>query len=431
MSIFKDVVDSVKQVLRGVATAGDVISKSERKSFASRANDQTFQFPCLISSSAPVPMAATMVRNLDPVYASFVQICLSANGVIDLNYIKNPRQFIAQYQSQFNLESADSAYDEELGEFEEMYHEFTDAGHALFVSPDNKCAILFTEGEMNPTLRKNFEQGMRTVASIYNTKPVAVYEANEDLKKDVLDRYLQQQDQKASKFGLDATKEVNGPRLTDRDAKKINDMKPYVMELKLLATKGDTGFSQYLTYDVGVKTYLHLGRSDVMIQNIVYVLKNKNPMFNFIRWTTGELSLMKDIILNIDDIHFNIANKYDKTGKFITMLKRMKSHPVKITTAGLSKVVPFATMVITSYEYNTILNEHGFDLKNVTFAKKLMNQLYLMCFIIMDEGTQTVDILFDGSTTGFQTYSLDILERETTMNSNKLGKELTRILGAN
>ena len=105
MSIFKDVVDSVKQVLRGVATAGDVISKSERKSFASRANDQTFQFPCLISSSAPVPMAATMVRNLDPVYASFVQICLSANGVIDLNYIKNPRQFIAQYQSQFNLQS--------------------------------------------------------------------------------------------------------------------------------------------------------------------------------------------------------------------------------------------------------------------------------------------------------------------------------------
>ena len=109
----------------------------------------------------------------------------------------------------------------------------------------------------------------------------------------------------------------------------------------------------------------------------------------------------------------------------------MKKKPVGINRSGLSKTVPFATIVITSYEYNTILNEYGFDLKNITFARKIMDELYLMCFIIMDEATQTVDMLLDGSTTGFQTYSLDILEKETTMNSNKLGKELTRMLGGN
>jgi hypothetical protein len=37
-------------------------------------------------------------------------------------------------------------------------------------------------------------------------------------------------------------------------------------------------------------------------------------------------------------------------------------------------------------------------------------------------------MLVDGQA-DYQTYSLDMLEREVTMNSNKLGKELTRMLG--
>lgn len=430
MSIYKEITDDIKAILRQVATGGNIINKMRPKSFAKGANEQTFQFPCLVSASAPVNMAATMVRNLDPVYASFVQIYLSSNGIIDLNYIKNPRQFIAQYQSQFNLESTEE-YDEEISEFEEAYSDFIQSGCDMYATPDNKVVLLFTEGVATKQIVDNMKSGLKTISDIYNTKPIAVYEASDNLKRDILDEYLAQADARSNKAMVDATSQVSGPRLNERDVKKINDMKPYVLELKLLATKGETALAQYVTYDVGVKTTLHLGKSDVMIQNIVYVLKNKSAMFNFIRWTTGELSLLKDIILNLNDIHFNIANKYDKTGKFITALKRMKKKPVKVTTAGLSKVVPFATMVITSYEYNIILNEYGFDLKNVTFANKVMSELYLMAFVIMDEGSQTIDILFDGSTTGFQTYSLELLEKETTLNSNKLGKELTRMLGGN
>ena len=429
MAILKELTDDIKLALRTVATAGDKFDRASRKSFARGANDQTFQFPCLVASSTPVPMAATMVRNLDPVYASFVQIYLSSNGVIDLNYIKNPRQFIAQYQSQFNLESVEEEIDEVLDEFEEAYSDFTNVGHSLFMDNDGKIGMAFTEGTMSAKMGKNLLDGMKTVHSIYNTRPIM--EANEDLKKDLLEQYLDSADNKVDKDRLNATGDVITPRISERDIKKINDMKPYVLELKLLATKGDSALSEYLTYNVGVKTTCHLGKSDIMIQNIVYVLKNRSPMFNFIRWTTGELSLIKDLVLNINDIHFNIANRYDSTGRFISTLKRMKKKPIKISTSGLSKVVPFATIIITSYEYNVILNQYGFDLKNITFAKKVMDELYLMCFIIMDEGSQTVDMLLDGSTSGFQTYSLDILEKETSVNSSKLSKELTRMLGGN
>ena len=99
MGILSDIYNTTKDVLRNVATVGDVVSKKNTKSFARGANEQTIQFPCIISDSIPIDMSTTIARNLDRVYASFTQIYLSANGVIDLNYIKNPRQFIAQFQS--------------------------------------------------------------------------------------------------------------------------------------------------------------------------------------------------------------------------------------------------------------------------------------------------------------------------------------------
>ena len=50
-----------------------------------------------------------------------------------------------------------------------------------------------------------------------------------------------------------------------------------------------------------------------------------------------------------------------------------------------------------------------------------------MNFIIVDDGTRTVDILYDGETS-YQTYALETLEREVTASSNKIGRELTRMI---
>lgn len=432
MGVIADVINGVKQALQFTSKAGDVISKGSNKSFAKGASEQTFFFPCLIASSAPVPMSSTIVRYLDRTYAAFVQIYLSANGIIDLNYIRNPRQFINQYQSQFSLESGEED-DEELQEILEDYRDLTYAGNALFVDPKTNNMLLFQEGEMSLKMRKNFQDGLCTIDQLYNTRNIPVYmEDNRDVRGDIVNAWLDAKDKALDKDTIDATSKASSPKmLNEKEVKKMNDMQPYVLELKLLATKGDSSLAQYVNFNVGVKTTLHLGKSEVLTQNLVYVLKNKNPLFNFIRWTTGEISLLKDIVLNLSDINFNVVNKYDATGKFITALKRMKKRPLKINRSGLSHTTPMATIVITSYEYNTILNENGFDLKNITFAKKIMDELYLMAFVIMDEATQTVDVLLDGSTSGFQTYSLDMLERETTMNSSKLGKELTKMLGAN
>ena len=279
---------------------------------------------------------------------------------------------------------------------------------------------------------ENMRKGMRPVLSEFDTSIGAFTEASKRQRDAMMDSLLNNlSDSKDNEENnLDATKFEQTPKLLDRDIKKMNDMQPYALDLKLLATKGDTSFSQYITYTIGVKTTCHLGKSKSLIQNIAYVLKNKNFAFNFIRWTTGELSLMKDIVLNLKDINFNISNRNDKTGRMISKLKELKNRKIKVTSSGLSRLAPFATIVISNYEYEEILNNYGFDLRNVTYAEKVMKELFLMCFIIVDETTQTIDMLLDGSTNGFQTYSLDTLQREVTMNSSKLSQELSRMLGS-
>lgn len=439
MGIVKDIIDAGKDLFRNTSNVADKVGKYNKKSFARGANDQTFQFPCIISDTIPIDMASTITRNLDRVYASFVQIYLSANGVVDLNYIRNPRQFVAQYKTNFSLESTNDFTDEEVEIMEsvnEHYNVFYNGKPELYLTDDEKAGFLFTASEsVSLGMIKNLREGMKEPLSIYDTSIDVFSEASmRNRKDDMMGKLLQnledEKDNDTNKQNLDATKYEQTPRLLERDIKKMNDMQPYAMDLKLLATKGDSSFSQYITYTVGVKATAHLGKSSSLITNIVHVLKNKNFLFNFIRWTTGELSLFKDIILNLNETNFNIGNKNDKTGKMISKLKELKNRKVKVTSSGLSRIAPFATLVISNYEYNEILNNFGYDLKNVTNAEKVMKELFLMGFIIVDETTQTIDMLLDGNDNGFQTYSLETLQREVTMNSNKLGQELSRMLGS-
>ena len=76
---------------------------------------------------------------------------------------------------------------------------------------------------------------------------------------------------------------------------------------------------------------------------------------------------------------------------------------------------------------NNIGARFAIDVLDPSVGKKLISSLFLMAFVIMDEGTGTISILYDGDDT-FQTYALETLERDNSMNSNKLGREIGRMI---
>lgn len=457
--------DDLNTILKTMASAKQASSKYAHKSIARGALDGTMQFPCLISDAIPVDMASTIARTLERVYASFIQTYLSTNNTIDISVDKNPNMFLKRFHHNIKVESTvEDLYHEHCIESDEEYDKLMeriyDGTTVAYVSEsENKMFLFNFSDKFNSSVYESHKELLEEAMASIDFKPFPnvgnspfYYEAigNGDLDtyaitkgmdyaydrrlNDIknaqsldLQRMKDSHDMDKEKFKLRQTTSVP-TLLKDTDVKKSNELQPYLMQLKLMAINDHNEFVQFLEFVVGVKVILHTVKSDEMIINLQNVLQNNGALFNFIRWTTGEKSLFKDILLHINDTKLDAANKSKGASPWWSTLKRLKeTSRAQAAFFSRTQLVPQSTIVISAFEADSIEKNYGYNLRNPRFAVKLMQSLFLMNFVIVDEGTGTIDVLYDGET-AYQKYSLETLEREVTMNSNKIGKELTRMI---
>jgi hypothetical protein len=250
-----------------------------------------------------------------------------------------------------------------------------------------------------------------------------------DFARTLLDNQAKLANNKDADYRLKRSKEGRAPRMSDRDLKRANDTVPYGIEVRLMAVNDKKEFIQYVDIIIGVKTILHPVKSEEFTTNIALALQNKNPVFKFLRWTTGEISLVKDLLLNLNTLKMdaNAANSAGQSPFFVT-LKRLKNRKVGLRNFTVPHaLIPNATFVISTYEADYLKNKYGIDLANPRIARKLFDAFLLMTFIVVDDGMGTVSVLYDGDTR-FQTYALSTIERDNVLNSNKLSKEIGRMI---
>ena len=180
---------------------------------------------------------------------------------------------------------------------------------------------------------------------------------------------------------------------------------------------------------IGVKTILHLIRSDEIVDNIARSIANRSVMFNFIRWTTGEISFIKDLLLHLDDLKFDVNNRAKGYSAWFPTLKRLKDRKVSFKNFRANQLIPNSSLVISSYEVNLLEEKYGIIIKDVGIAKRLINNLFLMTLVILDDASLTMDILYQDSTS-FETYALETIQREVSLNSNRLANEIGRMISS-
>jgi hypothetical protein len=420
-------------------------------SIARGALDGTMQFACLVSDSIPIDMAATVARTLERVYASFVQTYLSLNNTIDISVDKNPNMFLKRFHHNIKVESA---YDKILGKSaEDVYFEscteadddydalmervYNGTTKAYINEAENQIIAFNFSDKFNKSVFEANQAQLEESLKYFDFTPIPnvgnspFYEA---LDTDEINMHQIKQginvagNKEVEMLKLQNNDKIRVPAMTDNDVKKSNEMQPYLMQVRLMAVNDQNEFVQFMDFIVGVKVTLHNIRSEEMITNIQQVMQNNGKIFNFIRWTTGEKSLFKDLILNLNEVKLDVANRSRGSSPWWTTLKRLKeTSRAQAAFFSRTQVVPNSTLVISSYEADVIQKNYGMNIRDPRFAKKLTQSLFLMNFVVLDEGTRTVDILYDGES-AFQTYALETLEREVSMNSNKIGKELTRMI---
>lgn len=417
---------------------------SRTKSIAGRAMDGTFQFACLMSDSIPIDSAATVCRTMERVYASFVQTVLSMNSTMDITDDPSVADYLRKFHT--NVTSLESAKDEIAEKFGISYNK---AGHFFeavregkamaFTDEDHSMVVIFSESETLPlsVIKSNaklIKESLNLVDldPIPNTGNSPFYtEANDTpTNVELMNAFMASDNSNLDKDPRRDPKFSNAPQLLNpTDVKKANDLQPYALNAKIMAVNDKKEFVQFIDIVIGIKVIMHPIKSDEMISNIHRVFENSSVFFNFLRWTTGEKSFFKDLLFNINDTKTRIANRSSGESRWwnkLEVLRNTKSLQEKLYMKN--QVIANTTMVLSQYEVDRIKSLYGYDLNHYAYAGKLCKALFLFTFIIVDEGTETIRVFFPERGREFETYSLDVLDRETSQNSNKLGREIARMV---
>lgn len=216
--------------------------------------------------------------------------------------------------------------------------------------------------------------------------------------------------------------------LKDSDIKKVNGMLPYTMEATFRFRTKD-GNVKDVRYVLGVKTVLHLIRTQDLADDLRELVTGNIKALQKVRYKTGEISF-SDYFLNIKGIKADAAKNINYNKKWISTLKRLAEYNklhgsvFKNTSQLMSMLnsgsvpIPNGTLILTQSDVTILTDQTGIDLSQVSNAKKLAKNLFLIGICIVDSSAGTMRVLFPDSDSSWDVQSLASIDAEIAKTDN-------------
>lgn len=231
---------------------------------------------------------------------------------------------------------------------------------------------------------------------------------------------------------------VDAPKmLRDADIKKINGMLPYTIEATFRVKPSDGGMPYEVHFIIGVKTVLHLIRTQDLTDDLREIVTGKIKSLQKVRYKTGEITFA-DYLFNKKGIKADAAKSVNYNKKWLTTLKRLSEWEkqngglLKQTSSVVSGghvPIPNGTIVLAQTDVTTMMNQTGIDLSVVSNAKRLARSLFLIAVCIVDSSAGTMRVLFTDSDNDWDVQSLGAIDAELSKTDNsQLMRELNRMV---
>lgn len=476
MGKLSDVLQSMRSMKDFVNDAREIknagMKEISQRSLARQSSASTLQFPIIMSKSITLETAQTVTKALERQYAIFVQMVISMNPYLDLS-----KDSIASYLGKIHQNNPNVT--DLLNE--SCTSVFSDEAYELYV------LMSINEGCNGQVLRSNSEQ-MFSVEEYLNdnklndlykpktiTRSVAessldyfckknhivMEDVNSDIdnakdqvelkKIELKQKFRKEYDDgiadaersqlkneredaiQREKFNHDIAKAQAEYRaktqvkLADNDVKKANELVPTTLSVSLQVKDGQS-FGGITNFVLGIKGLMHPVNSNDMISNLIDGYKSGNKFFNFIRWTTGEISFLKDLLFNVNGIKEDVIKKHTKgNSHWWTTLKRRRTLAKMKNLTGKNKILPNVSIVCSMEEVAEMQDVYGIDLMEPKVVKRMMDRYFLLGFVIVDEAQELCHFIFDGEN-NYQTLSFKGLEREN--NSKNEFKEIYKMINS-
>lgn len=444
MGIFSEIVDTVKSL----GVEDELKNRLDTKQYSSiskRASEGTLQFPVLVTRALDIETMQIISKALERNYATFVQVVLSMSSIMDIDDTKDVSEYLKKFHQntgmKFDRFDAANMLDSSILD---SYNVFENENIVLFaaayegatnkiVATNKEQLIDLMEDLRTDILNHKYTPKIESIYNFsdpelskkYNAKFNKAFEASDDTLS--REKFQHQRRQDAIKMTKDT---LPSNILKDNDVKKANELIATTLHIRLKLINKDRIDSGFLDFIIGVKCTMHPIRSEEMISNMVSACKNNNKAFNFLRWTTGEISFFKDFLFNIKEVKDDVVNRSKGASPWWITLKRRKSlAKLKDSVFSKNRILPNATIVLSIEEVEMIKNEYGYDIFNPIFTNKIMETFYLLGLVIVDTSSQMAHFLFDGHI-DFQTVSFSGLEKENT-NTERKFKEMLKVINRN
>ena len=427
MGILNDISEVVKSVSTLVRTNSSAMKKNN-DSLAKKAKEGILQFPAICSNSLDADTLSMASKALERNYATFAQIVYTMNCVAQVDEIKGVGDFINKFHTNIGNTGTIDVLNLALKEALEDYSQTELDGMVL--------ETILCKGSTNTIIHEN-SINLKEYMSGFNLDVLNDLFIPADIRKEIIEENIAY-NKNHRKYGdilLEAEDEKNpnlnrivipSKVLDNNELKKANELDPTTLTLRINFMDKNGNLAGERTFNIGVKVTLHPASSEEIINNLCSA--RDTGFFKFIRWTTGELSLVKDVLLNLNEIKLDVVNKTAGKSGWFSTFKRLKAKSTILSkfSKGAQGFHPLGTIIISMDEAEIIKNKSGLDLTRVSDVKKVMDKFMLLGFVILDPATQTAMFIFDDSP-DFEMQPFSGLKREGNGSNTDL-KELLKVM---
>lgn len=204
---------------------------------------------------------------------------------------------------------------------------------------------------------------------------------------------------------------IDSNRLLSSEIKKANEMVPTLMLINTI----DPTTGANMQSVVGVKSRMISVPSGEVVGRILANYQDSNNLLKFIKLTTRETSFIKDFLLAVDNAKLDAINNSKKgsaTALFNALERRSQNGKIrKMAKTEKQFAKAIATLVISQEDVEDLKKMNGIDVESIRIIKPIMEKLNLLYFVIVDESSESIKILVDGSD-DYEVYPFSALEKE-------------------
>ena len=226
---------------------------------------------------------------------------------------------------------------------------------------------------------------------------------------------------------------VKAPELLDESKiKKLNTMKPLMMNVQFHVQDKNGALSEAINYVVAVKTYNRIIDADTLPDVAEYPLKEMNKIARKAKWRAGELKFFRDIVFKVKQKKQTAVDSRDPKRKWYRRLYELAhmtgDAPTKAAIKGKNitwsvvksqieddfdfGVIPNSTLVISSNDVVNVKAKTGIDLLNGHTATKLCKELFLIAMVVIDTDAESIKILLPDNHDDYEVHSLASVNKQ-------------------